>query len=243
MAAAIEKICDPALFGLEDAIEQARAGAREIPDFDLQIVRFLQPLSMSRQLHLATVFRGLDVLGGLLGSADAEEARLLALRIRPLLRSSAPEIVSKCVLLIGRRSQSMGWVHSVMTDSDERIRANLIESLWNRREDQVEEILKNALADPHPRVAANAVYGLYLIGNDAWIKGLDRLIGNELPAFRKSGIWVIKFGSLPDAPARVRMLIRDPDPGVRRAAFDALIHVRDAAKSKPATVTAAATTN
>jgi hypothetical protein len=239
MAVAPEKICDPTLFSLEEAIEHARADAREIPDFDLHIVRFLQPLSTSRHLDLAMVFRGLDVLGGMLGAADSDEGRLLALRVRPFLRSSEPQIVSKCVLLIGRQSNSMEWVHSVMSESDERVRANLIESLWNRKEEEVEHILTRALNDPHPRVAANAAYGLYLLGNQEWVKGLERLTSDDSPAFRKSGIWMLKASGPADAPARLKTLIRDPDPGVRHAAFDALIHVRDAAKSKPASSAAA----
>jgi|SRR6185312_8927045 len=233
MAVAVEKICDPALFSLEEAIEYAKAGARDTPGFELAIVRFLQTLYGSRHLHLPALFRTFDVLGGILAGGHKDQVRLIAL-VRPFLRSSDPQIVSKCVLLIGRQSQSMAWVSSVMSESDERIRANLIESLWNRREDEVVQILKSALADPHPRVAANAVYGLYLAGNEAWIPGLARLTGDPSPAFRRSGIWVIKASGLPDAPARIKTLIHDPDPEIRRAAFNALIHVRDAnARSKP----------
>jgi hypothetical protein len=235
MAVAVAKICDPVLFSLEDAIEHAKIGARDNPGFELHIVSFLQTLCGSRHVHLPMVFRGLDVLGGMLGSgitsgAHTDESRLITL-LRLFLRSSDPQIVSKCVLVIGRQSRSMAWLSSVMGESDERIRANLIESLWNRQEEDIVAVLKNALSDPHPRVAANAVYGLHLIGNKEWIKGIERLTSDPSPAFRRSGIWMLKASGLSDAPARIKTLIHDTDPEVRRAAFDALIQVRHRSKT------------
>jgi hypothetical protein len=239
MAVAVEKICDPTLFRLDEAIEQAKTSAREIPGFELHLVRFLQALCMSRHVSLPTVFRGLDVLGGMLSGAAVDEGRLITL-LRPFLRSSDPQVVSKSVLVIGRQSHSMVWLTSFMNESDERIRANLIESLWNRKEAEVEAVLKSALDDPHPRVSANAVYGLFLVGYDEWVKGLEKLTRSESAAFRKSGIWMLKSSGLPDTPARLKLLIRDPDADVRRAAFDALIHLREAGAKKTVQAAAAA---
>ncbi|HWF08012.1 MAG TPA: HEAT repeat domain-containing protein [Bryobacteraceae bacterium] len=231
MAVAVEKICDPTLFSLEEAIEYAKAGARDTPGFELHIVRLLQNLCDARHVQLPSVFRVLDVLGGMVGGANVNESRLLTL-LRPFLRTSDPQIVSKCVLLIGRQSRSLAWLNGVMGESDDRIRANLVESLWNRKDDEAVKILKSALADANPRVAANAVYGLYLAGNEEWAKAIEKLVGNESAPFRVSGIWMLKTSGLADAPARIRLLIRDADTGVRRAAFDALIQLRESAAAK-----------
>ncbi len=92
--------------------------------------------------------------------------------------------------------------------------------------------MRSAVNDRCPRVAANAVYGLYLLGVDAWVKGLDNLVGSGDATFMRSGIWVLRSSGLPDAPARLRLLIRDTDPGVRHAAFDALIHLRERSPKK-----------
>ena len=228
MAVAVTKICDPGTYSLNDAIQAGKSNAAAIPGFELHLVRFLQAQCLSRHVLLPTVFRGLDVLGGML-----EENRLVTL-LRPFLRSSNPQIASKCVLVIGRQSRSMAWLNSVMSENDERIRANLIESLWKRKEPEVELVLRNALADPHPRVAANAVYGLYLLGIDAWEEGLEKLIAHDDRSFRKSGIWMLKSSGVPDAPARLKLLIRDADAEVRSAAFNALIQLRDLGSKKTA---------
>jgi HEAT repeat protein len=131
------------------------------------------------------------------------------------------------VLVLGRQSTSMAWLSGVMAETDDRIRANLIESLWKRTEPEVELVLRSALNDSHPRVAANAVYGLYLLGIDAWMEGIQRLVGSTDAALRKSGVWVLKSSGASDAPARLQLLIRDADADVRRAAFDALIYLRN----------------
>src|SRR5436309_1790687 len=96
--------------------------------------------------------------------------------LRPFLKSSVPQIVSKCVLILGRRCQNLAWMRNVMAENDDRVRANLIESLWKRRDKEVEPILRDAVKDSDHRVAANAVYALFLAGSDHYAEGLDRLI-------------------------------------------------------------------
>jgi hypothetical protein len=226
MAADVSKICDPELYLLNEAIEQARKGAEAAPGFEIDIVRFLQAHCRSERVSLPTVFRGLEVLGGMLGLGTPNESRLITL-MRPFLRSGNPRIASKCVLVLGRQSCSTKWLNDIMGELDGRMRANLIESLWKRKEPKIELVLLKALEDPHPRVAANAVYGLMLLGNEIWVEGLGRLIGNDDADFRISGIWVLKSSAAPDAPAKIKRLIRDEDPRVRRAAFDAIKHLRE----------------
>jgi HEAT repeat protein len=226
MAEDVTKICDPDLYPLSEAIEHARTGAEASPGFEIDIVRYLQSQCRSERVSLPIVFRGLDVLGGMLGSGTPNESRLIAL-LRPFLRSDNPRIASKCVLVLGRQSCSTKWLNDIMGELDGRMRANLIESLWKRKEPEIEMVLRKALLDPHPRVAANAVHGLFLLGDEAWAEGLRRLMGSHDPAFRISGIWVLKSSGAPDAPEKIKRLIRDEDPRVRRAAFDAIKHFRE----------------
>ncbi len=151
-----------------------------------------------------------------------EETRLVPI-MRPFLRSKDSQIASKSVLILGRQSRSLVWMTSIHAESDDRVRANLVESLWTRREPEVEQVLQGALRDPHHRVVANAVYGLYLMESNAWVAGLDRLLHSHDPIARRSGIWVIKSAGGTEAGARLKPLIRDPEPSVRSAAFAALV--------------------
>jgi HEAT repeat protein len=235
MAGTIAQICDPAQFGLEEAIEAARSCATARPGFELQVGQFLQAQCLSDHFSLPAVFRGLEVLGGML-SDTADENRLITL-LRPFLKSNDPQIAAKCVLVLGRQSRSLMWLRNVVGETNERIRAKVIESLWLRKEPEVELVLQSALRDNNNRVAANAVYGLFLLGNDAWREGLDGLIGNRNAAFRLSGIWVVKSIAAPDAPSKLQLLIRDANTDVRRAAFGALKYLRERAENTAASST------
>jgi len=227
MTTSVEKVCDPDSYQLDEAIQLARSGAEVTPGFEVKIVRYLRAY-LSTGAKLATLFRGLEVLGGMLGQNEAEDKRLLAL-MRPFLKSRNPQIASKSVLVLGCHSAGNAWVRNVLSEPDDRIRANLIEALWNRNEPGVEQVLKSALKDPHRRVVANAAYALYRIGVDEWHAGLDRLLRSDNPGFRISGIWVLKKTCARESAERLRPMISDPHPGVRRAAFDALIALRQPA--------------
>jgi hypothetical protein len=227
MGALIAEICNSDC-ALDDAVQRAAVAAQASPGFEFELSKFLQAQCMATSVDHPTVFRGLEVLGGML-----DETRLVPF-MRPFLRSKDSQIASKSVLILGRQSRSLAWMTSIHAESDDRIRANLVESLWARREPEVEQVLQGALRDPHHRVVANAVYGLYLMGSAAWVAGLDRLLHNHDPIARRSGIWVIKSAGSTEAVARLKPLIRDPDPSVRRAAFAALVSLRESAERRAA---------
>src|SRR5579871_2312793 len=124
MAASVEKICDPDQLRLNQAIRLAKTGAECEPGFEIALVRYLQAHCLSRSAAIAKVFRGLEVLEGMVEANTMDEGRLVAL-LRPFLRSSDPAIASKGVLILGRRSKSMSWLGRIMSENDARIRANL----------------------------------------------------------------------------------------------------------------------
>jgi hypothetical protein len=220
----IRQVCDPALFDLDEAIAEARLCDVAAPQFELRLVKFLQGHRLETPVPAPTVLRGLEVLSGILSPCLNEETRLVTL-LRPFLKSNNLDIASKCALILGREDRGMQWLKEVM-EKTERSRANLVESLWPRKEREVDRLLQSALLDPHQRVAANAVYGLYLRNHDTWVAALNGLVGSSDPAFRRSGVWLLKLTAQPDAPSRLLPLIRDTDAHVRKAAFDALKHLR-----------------
>jgi HEAT repeat protein len=231
MGALIAEICNSGC-PLDDAIQRAAVAAQTSPGFEFELSKFLQAQCMATSVDHSTVFRGLEVLGGML-----DETRLVPF-MRPFLRSKDSQIASKSVLILGRQSRSLAWMTSIHAESDDRIRANLVESLWARLagvekpEPEVEQVLLGALRDPHHRVVANAVYGLYLMDSNAWVAGLDRLLHSHDPIARRSGIWVIKSTAGTEAVARLKPMIRDSDPLVRRAAFAALLSLRESVERR-----------
>ncbi len=227
MGALIAEICNSG-YPLDDAVQRAAVAAQTSPGFEFELSKFLQAQCMAKVVDHPTVFRGLEVLGGML-----EETRLITF-LRPFLRSKDSQIASKSVLILGRQSRTLAWMTTIYAESDDRVRANLVESLWTRSEPEVEQVLQGALRDPHHRVVANAVYGLHLMGSDAWAAGLDRLLQSHDPVARRSGIWVIKSVGGAEAGARLKPLIRDSDPSVRRAAFAALVSLRESAERRTA---------
>ncbi|MDP9055522.1 MAG: HEAT repeat domain-containing protein [Acidobacteriota bacterium] len=224
MALTLPQICDPSGYGLEEAVESARSFAAAVPGFELRLIRYIQLQCLSTPTSLPKVFRGLEVLAGMLSGAD--EARLVAL-LRPFLKSSGPLIASKCVLMMGRHSHGITWLRSAMSETDARVIANLVESLWNRKEPEAEAVFQRALQDSHARVAANAAYGLFLRNSGLWPDAFGKLVGSQNPAFRKSGIWVLKSAGAADAPSKLQPLLCDTDADVRKAAFRALKHLRE----------------
>jgi hypothetical protein len=226
----IAEICDPASGSLSEAIRRANFWMEDRKRFDLSLAKFLQVQSYAHDLQLPTILRGLEVL-----ETITEEANLFTV-LRFFLRSDLPQVVSKCVLIVGRRCQNVDWIRGIIgSEIDGRIRANLIEALWARSgEPEIKVVLKDALNDRHHRVAGNALYGLFLSGYEDYRAGIDKLTSNSDPAFRSAGIWVIRSIGTNEAVVRIKPLIRDPDKVVRSAAFAALAFLRKRATEKTA---------
>jgi hypothetical protein len=217
----LAQVCDPNLGTFEDAVRRARLCRERSDQFDVKLSAYLQTQCLAEHLQIPAILRGLEVLDTI-----TEPDHLLRV-LRCFLRLGVPQVASKCVLMLGRRCPSPDWMKHVMAEGDDRVRANLIESLWGRAEvEDVQPILQDALRDGHHRVAANAAYGLFLCGHDDHRSGIELLISSRSPEYRRAGIWVIKTIGGGEAVIRVKPLIGDSDALVRRAAFAALVTLR-----------------
>lgn len=131
-----------------------------------------------------TVGRILEIL------ATTADAMLLPLLL-PFANHQNQRIRSKVALMIGRVNRNAKWVESKLADSDERVRANAVESLWDVDTAEARALLWRSTEDPHHRVAANAMLGLYRLGEPAGIKRLVEMSSLPEPMMRAAAAWAM----------------------------------------------------
>jgi len=139
-----------------------------------------------------------------------------------ILRDSEESLRSQCVRMLVLQEQHLKWAGNLLEHYDPRRRANVIEDLWLNVQPGLRELFLTATRDPHHRVAANAVYGLHLMGDPRVSDLLEQMKGNRNPRFRRAAAWLIrKIGHARLRPM-LKPLIRDEDAVVRGAAFQTL---------------------
>jgi hypothetical protein len=66
---------------------------------------------------------------------------------------------SKAALLIGRISRNSQWAEQGVSESDRRVGASAVESLWGMNTAAAREAFFRAARDEHHRIAANESWG------------------------------------------------------------------------------------
>ncbi|GIU80227.1 MAG: hypothetical protein KatS3mg005_3465 [Bryobacteraceae bacterium] len=98
---------------------------------------------------------------------------------------------SRLALAWGRLSRIAAEGEAWLDDTDSRVRANAVESLWGRSDPQAVELLARKLNDPHHRVAANAAVGLYLAGRPESVSALASMARHDDHARRAAAVWAM----------------------------------------------------
>lgn len=125
-------------------------------------------------------------------TALAEWLRLAASAVESILNSGEDRhLRSRLALAWGRLSRIAAEGEAWLDDSDSRVRANAVESLWGRGDEAAVKILFRKLDDPHHRVAANAAVGLYLAGRPESISALYGMARHEDNARRAAAVWAM----------------------------------------------------
>ena len=216
----LQALCNPEL-SREEALSLGRAARRVDPMVDVALARSLADSAVGDSaIHVADPAKLMDILCEI-----ADPGRIMPSLMR-MMRHPNPYLRSKAVKMIGRGSKSTKWVMGRLSESDPRVRANAIESLWGVDTPEARTLLKFAASDANNRVAGNALLGLYHLGEASVLSDVVNLAGHESPLFRASAAWVMGETGDPRFTEALRRLISEPDTTVRKRAFAALAQIR-----------------
>ncbi len=102
-----------------------------------------------------------------------------------------PRLRSKVAMLAGSLLRHQPKCAALLKDSDPRVRANAIASLWGRRDPESIQIFKEASLDSYHRVIANGIYGLYQAGEISSVRGILKLVRDADLDRQLAGGWLI----------------------------------------------------
>ena len=135
-------------------------------------------------------------------------------RLAGLLHHRNPRVHSKVALLLARVAPEGEWALAGMADPDPRVRANIVEALWKHKSAFAGGVFQRAADDPHHRVAANAIYGLYLSGDPQALPRIRQLLtGDGLE--RRAGLWLAERTADPRYLPLLGKLIGKVEPEAR----------------------------
>lgn len=150
------------------------------------------------------------------------EAQQPISKVVQLFRTVDPRIRSRAARLVGRYNSYETFLHQRLLDENDRVRANVVESLWGINTPSVVAILKTVLKDRNHRVRTNAIVGMHLLGNPDAISLLVAQSQHASASFRASAAWAM--GEIKD-PSFVELLAameQDAEPEVSANAKRAL---------------------
>jgi hypothetical protein len=228
----LKAISDPALFSLEEATHLAQTLIRVEPLLDIKMARSLIDVTDPNSKHeldeRAASAQGTRVLEIL--SAISDGTRILPV-LSQLLRNPNAWVRSKAALMMGRSNKNHRWVSQQLEQSDPRVRANAIESLWGVDSEGSRLVFWSALADPDNRVVGNALIALYRLREAACIPLIVDLLKHKSTNVRITGIWVMGESLDQRFSGLLARSFLDPIASVRSAAFRSVAKLkREAAK-------------
>ena len=127
--AAVAQICNPELYRLNQAIQKATSSAQDSPGFELDLARFLQAQCLSNRVSLPTVFRGLDILGGMMEGGVPDESQLTTL-LGPFLGSVLGELAAGSSVLRSTNVGISAWLGLIFGTIIKLVSSLMMVALW-----------------------------------------------------------------------------------------------------------------
>lgn len=219
-------LCNPDVFTLEQAARIAQCLRQVDAQFDVRLVRSMAGGNgnSSQELELlagtATGIRLLDILGEI-----SDGTRILS-TMTQLLGHPNSHVRSKAALLVGRSNKNHKWVQERLGETDPRVRANAVESLWGSDTTGSRAVFWAALGDDDDRVVGNAALGLYRLGDPASAGVILKLLSHPDECFRVTGMWVMGETGDPRFMPILARIISEQSAELRASAFRALAKLK-----------------
>jgi HEAT repeat protein len=197
-------------------IEVAENALAALRKSDAQIIpRFLEAAEqISNSGQILHVMRLVPILG--------DYAPLLPW-LRTLSQQADERVKSCAIKLLCEVRPHKVLIGRQMHDANPRVRANVVEALWNWDDGAAAEVFEAATADVHHRVVANALVGLYLNGDPTALRRMIKLCQSPDAGFRAAMAWSLgAIGDKRGAPV-LQCLSKDRSGMVRKRALRSLL--------------------
>jgi HEAT repeat protein len=194
-------------------------------------------------LHAAEVLarHDSDFTAGLLRAADATagaEGRALeiierlgrtavaAQWVRRMTEHPDPNVRSKAVKMLTCLHVNIALIERQMESGDARVRANAIEALWGEDSHRHRPLLERAALDPHHRVSANGLFGLFRANAPGIAERIARSARSGSPQHKAAIAWVMGNTGRPEFIPELEILEQNAEECVRSSAVRALQRIR-----------------
>jgi len=192
------------------------------PDFVVQIRRKLTASSAKDRLRALQIINVLEIAADL-----KQEIYRITHDSDGFVRSAAMTALGQ---LPGPTSERL--LLDALTDPDDRVQANSIESLERLHAVNRMAQIRERLYSDDNRVKAHAVKAAIRFQAKEAMSILAEMLEHPEPAHRASGLWVVESLELMSLSAQIiRMARNDPDPQVRRRALRAIGTLQGAFRS------------
>ena len=217
----VASLIDPALLPLCTAIRFAQRWHLFDPLLDIKLLHVGFP-SEDGGVHDLDIVRAKRALA-IVNELPAD--RHILLPLVNLLCSPDAQVRSKAAAIYGRTSKNPEWVRKKLAETDARVRANAVESLWGADSEPARAVLKEASRDRNHRVAANALIGLHRSGADVTVS-LQKMASGSDPLTRAAAAFAMGQVLKAEFKPLLEKMLKDGDARVRSRALHSLIRLR-----------------
>lgn len=153
-----------------------------------RLMELLNDGSLDQPEEILYLFDGVVYLNGFTGLGPA---------LSRLKEARDPRLRAKAALLSSSLPNGRHLLESFREDPDPRMRASIVEYLWPSDEPEARLVFEEALRDLQPRVRANGLLGLYLLGDLRALTGLAKMAESPQAMHRAVARWAMEVSREP----------------------------------------------